>query len=111
VENAAKKTLVYDGTCKTCRIMKSAADTTTSGYNFVDSESEEGKKIITENNLDIEKSAYLIDQGRVVSHSDMALEVVHDVRFIGPLLARVIRIVPSERRDRMYEWLVRHRIR
>jgi predicted DCC family thiol-disulfide oxidoreductase YuxK len=67
----AAKTLIYDATCATCRVMQSAAEKATTGYKFVDVSSEAGKKIIAEKNLDIEKSAYLIDQDRRIHHFDV----------------------------------------
>ena len=108
---AAKKILIYDGSCATCRVMKNAAYKTVSNYDFVDSTSTEGKRLIAENSLDIEKSAYVLDSGKVLSRSDMALEVIGDIRFIGPIFAGVGRIVPRAWRDGMYGWVVRHRIR
>jgi predicted DCC family thiol-disulfide oxidoreductase YuxK len=91
--------------------MKSAADKTVSNYVFLAAESDEGKKLITERNLDIGKSAHLIDGDKILSRSDMALEVIGDMRFIGPALATLLRNIPQRRRDSMHEWLVRHRIR
>jgi predicted DCC family thiol-disulfide oxidoreductase YuxK len=91
--------------------MQSAAEKTVANYDFIDAGSEKGKKIATELNLDIEKSAYVIDGERIVSHSDMALEVIHDMQFFGPALASLGKILPRAMRERMYEWLVKHRIK
>ena len=91
--------------------MKSAADKTVANYDFIDATSDEGRKIAMEKNLDVGKSAYLVDGDRIVSHSDMALEVVGDVRFFGPVLAGLGRLLPHAWREGMYEWIVHHRIR
>src|SRR5262249_44364489 len=111
MEHPVRKKLIYDGSCATCRVIQSAAEKSVSNYDFIDATSEEGKKLGVEKNLDFEKSAYLIDGERIVSHSDMVLEVVGDIRFIGPALAALSRILPREWREYLYEWLVRHRIR
>jgi predicted DCC family thiol-disulfide oxidoreductase YuxK len=106
-----KKTLLYDGSCRTCRVMKDAADKTVSNYEFIDATSEEGRRLVQEKNLQIDSSAYVLDGERTLSKSDMALEFLHDVRMIGPALATLGKLIPVSTRDDIYEWLVRHRIK
>jgi predicted DCC family thiol-disulfide oxidoreductase YuxK len=106
-----KKILIYDASCITCRVMKNVADIAVSNYEFVDASSTRGRELSLERDLDTESSAYVLDGNRTIEKSDMALEVIRDVRGIGPLLSAIMRLLPHAWRDRAYEWLVRHRIK
>ncbi len=105
-----KKVLIYDGSCRTCQVLKNTADMAVSNFDFVDAHSEVGKTLASQNKLEINASAYILDKGTILAKSDMALEVIGDVPIVGRIFAACLRTIPRTYRDAAYEWLVRHRI-
>lgn len=106
----AKKTVIFDDGCPTCRVGMEFAQTHggSESLEFVGMNTEEGKALIEKHQLDMNASAYVVhDDGSRAEKARMMVEIFSRAGFLG-LLASLPFRVPIVG-DWMYSLLALHR--
>ena len=98
--------ILFDGVCNLCNtaVQFVIRRDNTSHFLFASLQSEEGKKILAENNLpeDEMNSFFLVENGKVYDRSTAALKVVRKLKGLWRFLYSFI-IVPKFIRDGIYQ--------
>ncbi|MCB0641743.1 MAG: thiol-disulfide oxidoreductase DCC family protein [Phaeodactylibacter sp.] len=79
-------------------------------YKFVSLQSETGKAILEQYGLSTDElsTVVLVENGKVYTHSGVALKIVKHLSGLWPLL-QVFWIIPRFIRDAIYRWVARNR--
>lgn len=102
-------TVVYDDDCPTCTVGKNISEKLDKkqAIDFVGMNTERGRTLAHEHNLDVRASAYAIKDGVVAGKSQMVRTVLAHNGILGFLVSLPFRIPWLG--DRLYELIVRHR--
>ncbi|MEM8909395.1 MAG: DCC1-like thiol-disulfide oxidoreductase family protein [Bacteroidota bacterium] len=106
--------LLFDGVCNLCHFfVQFVLQRDTKGvFRFASLQSETAQHLLrryqfSQQNLD---TVVLIENGKVYTHSDVAIRVVRHFSGLWPLLA-VLGIIPSFIRNPIYNWIAANRYR
>lgn len=102
-------TVIFDDGCPTCQVGMDMAEylDTANTIEFVGMNTDEGKKLITQHGLDMERSAYAIHDGSIMQKAAFMREVFGRSGIRGWLISLPFRIPYFS--DRAYDLLARHR--
>jgi len=104
--------ILFDGICNLCNtaVQFVIRRDKSSHFLFASLQSEEGKKILVENNLPVNEmhSFILVEDGRVYDRSTAALKVVRKLNGLWPLFYAFI-TVPKFIRDAVYQVISQNR--
>ena len=104
--------LLFDGVCNLCNgFVQFVIPRDPKGYyKFVSLQSETGKAILEQYGLSTDElsTVVLVENGKVYTHSGVALKIVKHLSGLWPLL-QVFWIIPRFIRDAIYRWVARNR--
>lgn len=104
-----KVTVVYDDGCPTCTVGKNMAERLDHAHaiTFVGMNTDAGKALVQQHQLDMDSSAYAISERETLSKAAMVKSVLSHNGFVGMLLSLPFRIPWLG--DKLYDVLVLHR--
>jgi len=106
--------VLFDGVCNLCNgtVQFIIARDPGAKFRFAALESEAAQRVLRECGVSgsLPDSVALIEQGQLYTRSTAALRIARRLRFPWPLIFALV-IVPRPLRDRVYDWIARHRYR
>ncbi len=112
--SSEKSLLLFDGVCNLCNgfVQFVIEQDPQAKFRFASLQSETGQRILEEMNMPATdlKTVILRKNGRIYTHSDVALEVAKELGGIWSLVY-VGKILPKALRDKIYDWVAANRYR
>lgn len=106
--------LLFDGVCNLCNgFVQFTIKRDPSGYyQFASLQSAAGQELLIAHHVptDVISTVVLIENGRIYTHSDVALRMVRRFGGLWPLLT-AFSIIPKPVRDAIYNWIAHNRYR
>lgn len=101
--------VIYDDGCPTCTVGKNAAERldTNRSIEFIGMNTEHGKQLIAEHDLNMNESAYALDKNGISKRSAMVRRVLARGGAVGAILSAPFRIPWLS--DKLYDVLALHR--
>jgi predicted DCC family thiol-disulfide oxidoreductase YuxK len=111
---SAHPVLLFDGVCNLCNgfvqfIIRRDPEGV---FRFASLQSDTGQQLMEQHGFDPEEinTVILIDQGKVYTKSDVALQVVRKFGGLWPLFS-ALEVLPKSIRDAIYDWVAKNRYR
>ena len=103
-------TVVYDDACRFCTLAKNTAHSLnqTGSIEFVGLSSERGKQLVQGHALDMQVSAYTLDD-KVLAKSEMLERVLQEMGVLGRITRSALAFFPRSFKDRVYDFFAQHR--
>lgn len=104
--------LIYDNQCATCSAGIAVAKKcgAEKRIRFVGMHTREGVDLVAHNDLDMNRSAYLIEERDApLEKSTMVMYVLSHMGIVGIVVRNLYALLPKRVADRLYDFAARHR--
>lgn len=112
-KSKSEVTAYFDGKCNLCSNTVRFANSRTENVEFVSLQSEKGKDILQDNNLESQNfETFILEKnGKVYFRSDALIELMKEFGGLWKLLSTICELVPKIVRDQIYSVVSKYRFK